>query len=97
MSTPLTTLDFLFISLAVGALVLSIVLAVLAINATLLIKDVRRISSVTGEVVENFHGMIMKPINLASKIADTVAPHIEDFAKEQAGKFSKKKKKKKKS
>ncbi len=96
MTAELSSLDLLYLASAAGILVLVIVLSVLAVNAIFVLKDVRKISGVLGEVVENFHGVVMKPISLASKIADTVGPHVEEFAKTQAEKLTKDKKKTKK-
>jgi hypothetical protein len=93
--TSLTTLDFLYLSLAAGSIILVIVIAVLAIHATLVLRDLRKISSVAGDVIEKFHGMVLKPINIVSRIADTVGPHIEEFTKDKMENFVSKKKRKK--
>lgn len=90
-----TSLDILFLTLAVATVIGVIILTVFFIHAILLLRDVRKITSVMGEVTNNVHGLVMKPVSMVSKIVETVSPHVEDFAKAQAEKLSKRKGKKK--
>ena len=94
--SALTTVDFLYLALAIGAIVLVVVLAVAIVNTIFLIRDIRKISSVAGDVTEKFHEMVMTPISIVSSFANAVTPHVENFIKNKMDDMGEEKPKKKK-
>jgi len=81
-----STLDILYMSLALGAIILTIVISVVLINLTMVLKDVRKISNTAGDLSAKFHSIVATPLNLTSGIIEKAMPHIESFL---ASKFRK--------
>lgn len=94
--SALTTVDFLYLALTIGAIVLVVVIAVAVINTILVLRDIRKISSVAGEVTEKFHEVVMTPLSMVSGIANMVTPHIENFIKNKMAESGEETPKKKK-
>jgi hypothetical protein len=94
--SALNTVDFLYLALAIGAIILVVVIAVAIVNTIFLIRDIRKISSVAGDVTEKFHEVVMTPISVLSSIANVVSPHVENFVKNKVEDMSADKPKKKK-
>jgi len=80
-----SSLDILYMSLALGTLVLTIVLAVVLINLAMVLKDIRKISNTAGDLSSKFHSIIVTPLNLTSGLLEKSMPHIESFFAKKFG------------
>jgi hypothetical protein len=77
----LTTKDFMNISITVSIIVISILLAVALVHAILIMRDVRKVSKITGDISEGINGILTAPIALVSQISNAVAPQAEKTIK----------------
>lgn len=93
----LSTLDLLYLALALGIIILVIALTVLIVNLTMLVRDARKVTDTVGDISEKVHQIVITPVSIISSVIEKAGPYIEGFI---AGKFSnsdKDKSKKKKS
>ncbi len=82
----LSTLDFLYLTLAVGFIILVIVGCVALIHVTLIIRDLRKISNTAGNLTENFHNIVATPLFYFGRIAETIGPKIEELIEKKLNK-----------
>jgi len=74
-----SSLDVLYMSLALGTIILTIVIAVVLINLAMVLKDVRKITNTAGDLSSKFHSIIATPLNLTSGLLEKAMPHLESF------------------
>lgn len=91
----LTTLDFLYMTLGIGAIILVIVLTVALIQAILVIRDIRKITDTAGSISEHFHDIIVTPLYYVGRISEAVGPQLEKLVMDRFSSEKKKGKKKK--
>lgn len=79
LAATFTSQDILFLSLALGAIILVIVIAVAIINLVMLIRDIRKVSSTVGDITSKVHSVVITPVSIVSGIVEKVGPIVEGF------------------
>lgn len=72
-----TSLDVLYISLAVGFIVLVIFLAITLLYTIFILRDVSGVTNDVKEVTERVNQVVVSPLRLAQTIIEHVKPYIE--------------------
>lgn len=77
----LTTKDFMNISITVSIIVLSILFSIAIVHAILIMRDVRKVSKVTGDITEGINSILGAPLALIQQVTNAIAPQAEKTIK----------------
>jgi acid phosphatase family membrane protein YuiD len=77
----LTTKDFMNISITVSIIVISILIAIALVHAILIMRDVRKVSKITGDITEGVNSIITAPLALIAQVSSAIAPQAEKTIK----------------
>lgn len=97
-----SSLDLLYIAIAIGVALMSIFISILLVYAILILRDINKASEAVKESIERVNNLIMKPLNMAQEIVRYAKPvidvaerkfHEHQEAKEEAATKKSKKKK----
>jgi hypothetical protein len=86
-----STLDILYIVLAICCIILTCVLTVLGIEAIRVVKDVRKISNNVEHIstlIERIALIVFPGIERVARGADTLEKKVESFIKKKVDKFT---------
>ena len=86
-----TTLDILYMSLAVGFILISIFLCIALLYLTLILRDVNKVTERARETADKVQDYLLKPIAMATHVISKLEPVVHTL-KERAEKAVKKKK-----
>jgi len=74
-----TSLDVLYISLAIGVFILAIFLCVLLLYVILILRDVVKISDKARDTMDQVNEYVMKPIVFMQSIKKFIDPIVDRF------------------
>ncbi len=88
-----TSLDLLYVSLAVGFFLLAVFACMALLYTILILRDVQKATEKAKDTMEKVNDYVMKPIVFMQSVASFVEPIIENVTERMAGEGGKKKKK----
>lgn len=87
---PIEPLNFLYLSLSVGVIILVILLAVNLLYLIPIMRNASKISSLIRHTTDAANKFVLKPIGLATHFIDKIAPLVERAIEKHQKKLMKK-------
>ena len=81
-----STLDILYLSLAIGFIVLVVFLSITLTYATFVLRDLSRVMHDVEEITDKVNEYILSPMRIANAIFENLKPFIAAF-REKSGKI----------